>query len=306
LLHFLSKFEANANDPASVICMEKLAIASQSLVSTQGALPCSPPKYKVPPFVREPFEKYLERGKSWLTSHQLWDFALCPDWHQRKKSGLFGSTIKDYFVEGHALHTWILEGREKFDTDFTISSGPINPKTGNPYGTDTKTFQKWSEAQTKPVLTDSQYAMLCQMHHSYLSHPTASDLFTDGVAEGVLRGEFWHVDSQCRLDWFNTGRGIVDLKTCYNIDQFEADAKTFGYPEQMAFYRSMVRRFTGESPQVRFVVIEKREPYRCGVWRVSEKTLRRKESWVRRKLEEYRACQERDFWPTRFERTRII
>ena len=34
---------------------------------------------------------------------------------------------------GRAVHTLVLEGRGKFDEEFMVSDGPVNPKTGEPF-----------------------------------------------------------------------------------------------------------------------------------------------------------------------------
>ena len=50
----------------------------------------------------------------------------------------------------------------------------------------------------------------------------------------------------------------------------------------------------------------KKEPYRCGVWRISDDTLtitqRENEAAIRR----LRNCREQDHWPTGYEEVRIL
>ena len=51
------------------------------------------------------------------------------------------------------------------------------------------------------------------------------------------------------------------------------DARSYGYAHQMAFYRSLVAVATGETLPVYLIAVEKREPLRCGVWRMGENVL---------------------------------
>ena len=57
---------------------------------------------------------------------------------------------------------------------------------------------------------------------------------------------------------------------------------------------------------VYLVAADKKEPFRCGVWRVSDDTLaiaqRENEAAIRRLA----ACRERDHWPTGYEEVRML
>ena len=58
------------------------------------------------------------------------------------------------------------------------------------------------------------------------------------------------------MDWFDAHRGIADLKTCDNLDWFEADARRYGYAHQLAFCAyDLLRYFTFEYLQKVFVEI---------------------------------------------------
>ena len=81
---------------------------------------------------------------------------------------------------------------------------------------------------------------------------------------------------QIRIDWTHPHRGIVDFKTCDDLTWFESDARRYGYHHQMAFYQAVLAQvLDGLMVPVHLVVIEKREPHRCGVWRLSDETLLR-------------------------------
>ena len=114
--------------------------------------------------------------------------------------------------------------------------GPINPKTGQPFGANTKTWAEWAEAVGKPVLTDTQLDVVARMNESVRTHEVAMSLLEHGEPEGVLRADYCGMPCQIRMDWFEPHHDIVDLKTCDDLTWFEADARRFEYAHQLAFY----------------------------------------------------------------------
>jgi len=134
----------------------------------------------------------------------------------------------------------------------------------------------------------------------------AVDLLLYGRAEGVVRAEYCGVPCQARFDWIHPHRGLIDLKTADHLDYFEADARRFQYAHQMAFYRALIEEVIGQRVPVYLIGVEKKEPFRCGVWRLSDDTLaiaqRENEAAVRRLV----ACRKRDEWPTGYEEVRIL
>ena len=137
----------------------------------------------------------------------------------------------------------------------------------------------------------------------------AVDLLLDGKAEGVVRADYCGTPCQARFDWVHPFRGIVDLKTCDDLTWFEADARRFGYVHQLAFYRSMLAVALGLDAlhiPVHLVAVEKREPFRCGVWKLGEEVLgiaqKENEDAIARLL----ACRQKDRWPTGYEEVRTF
>lgn len=104
-------------------------------------------------------------------------------------------------------------------------------------------------------------------------HARAADLLHEGEAEGVVRVMYCDHPCQIRIDWFNAHQGIVDLKTCDDLTWFEADARRYGYAHQLAFYRAVLAQVIGIWMPAHLVAVEKREPYRAGVWRVEAQAL---------------------------------
>jgi len=254
---------------------------------------------------REPADVYHAKAKDNLSSHWLAEFRRCPLLYHRKGLGLIPRRDSTAFLVGQAAHVLILEGRERYDAEFAVG-GPINPKTEKPFGPTTKAFSEWAQKIGKPVLSDDQAAVIEQMAASVKGHIFARELLSVGQAEGVVRRAYAGHACQVRLDWINPieGRGIVDLKTTDNLDSFEESIDNFGYVHQLAFYRAVVAEAIGRELPVHIIAVEKREPYRCGVWVIDASLLDEAQHDNERAMVELASCQQRGRWPTRFESLR--
>lgn len=261
--------------------------------------------FRLPPFLREPGDVYRSRRRENLTSHQLADYRFCPRYHKRKAAGLVPERSGEDYTVGAAAHCLILEGKQRFDQDYHVG-GPINPKTEKPYGEETKAFREWAAQQTKTVLSEDQYALVCQLLAAVRSHVRAAELLDSGIAEGVLRTKIVGVPCQIRADWFTPDFGLVDLKTCYSLDSFPTDTEAYHYVEQMAFYRRVLRDFVDEDVPVRLIAVEKREPFRCGVWLLSPHKLDEAERQNFLAILDLAESRRADHWPTGYESERVI
>jgi len=261
-------------------------------------------------FVSEPADVYHAAAKANLSSHRLADFRRCPLLYHWKQTGLAKDEDRPAYQIGRAAHTLILEGRQKFLAEYAIG-GPINEKTGQPYGITTKTFAEWAAAQGKPVLTEEQTSLIEQMAAGVLSHDLARQLLAKGVAEAVVRTEWRGVFCQIRLDFFSQlpGAAIVDLKTADDLTWFEADARRYGYSHQLAFYRSVLAEAAQVDPRelpVSLIAVEKKEPFRAGVWRIGQDVLAVAQKENEEAVKRLMRCRENAFWPTGYEDLRTI
>ncbi len=98
----------------------------------------------------------------------------------------------------------------------------------------------------------------------------------------------------------------MDLKTARDLDRFEYDAKQRRYHNQLAFYQAVLGEVVGELVPVYLIAVEKIEPFRCGVWRLSDETLatarRENETAIRR----LKRAWETDRFPTGYEVVRVL
>jgi hypothetical protein len=255
--------------------------------------------------LRESAEVYHAKSKEHLTSHALAEFRESPLLYRKRQLGLIADEDRPAFQVGRAAHTLILEGRDAYQRQYAFG-GPINPTTGKPYDCRSKAYQEWAERQAKHVLTDSQAALVEELAAAVHRHPIASELLAEGVPEGVVRCDYRNIPCQARLDWFNPAKGIVDLKTCDCIKYLEVDARSYGYLHQLAFYRALVELTIGEKVQVYLVAVEKREPYRCGVWLIDPTVLTIAERDNEAALAQLVRCRQLDQWPTGYEEIRLF
>ena len=256
--------------------------------------------WSVQDLIREPAEVYHAQAGDYLSSHMLAEFRRNPLLFHKKELGLIQDQDRPAYVLGRAAHVLILEGRDAYEQAYAIG-GPINPKTGQPFGSRTKAFQEWAEEQGKPVLNDDQAALIESLNGSVRDHEHAAGLLADGIPEGVIRAEYCGLPCQSRLDWLNPERGIVDLKTCDNLDWLQMDARSYGYVYQLAFYRSLAATLTGQRLPVYMIAVEKREPLRTGVWRMSEEVLGLAQKENEEAIARLIACREKDEWLTGYE-----
>lgn len=271
-------------------------------------------KNKLPFFADVDAAEYHEaaRDGKFLSSHLLGDFRKSPRLYRKKLNGEIEPTESSALAIGRAVHVLILEGRARFDEEFLVTDGPINAKTGEPFGKTTKAYREWAAAQTKEVIGGSDFNFMTKLRQSVWSHPVAQALLEDGIAEQTVRTTYCGEPCQIRMDWFRSdyeGRpAICDLKTAQTLDYFEGDARRFGYPQQLAFYREVLKAASGSEIEADcyLIGIEKAEPYRCGVWKLTSGFLDTAAMENERAIRELQSCRISNTWPTRTEDLRIL
>ena len=253
----------------------------------------------------EAAEVYHSKARENLSSHQLAEFRKCPLLYWKKQSGLIEDRDSAAYAFGRAAHTLILEGRKAFEDLYAIG-GPENPKTGKPFGSTTKAYAAWLGESGKPcAVTNDEAITLELMERSVLTHPEAPALLIGGLAEGVVRCEYVGLPCQTRMDYYHPKLGLVDLKTCDDLTWFESDARRFGYLHQLAFYHAVLRQVSGIDHQVHIIAVEKKEPFRCGVWRITPEALDFARAENESAIERLKVCMETQVWPTGYETVRV-
>ena len=254
----------------------------------------------------EPSEVYHGKAKDFLSSHALIEFMKCPYLYKKRISGLIEDKDSPAYFVGRAAHTRILEGVTAYEKEYAIG-GPINPTTGKPFGSTTKKFLEWQEAQQKPVIPFEKAELIEAMNAGVRMNTLACELLSAGRAEGVVRNDYCGVPCQIRIDWTHPEYGIVDLKTCEDLDAFETDTRKYGYKYQLAFYHAVLQTVAPDTPPVvHIIAIEKREPFRCGVWMMTGETLCDTKIVNEAGIKRLKESRVSDTWPTGYETVRIL
>jgi hypothetical protein len=216
----------------------------------------------------------------YMTAHRLIDCF---------KSGSLTKERSDsaalYF--GRAAHTRIIEGLANYETEYTIG-GPINPRTGKTYGTQSKAFGAWAATQDRPAITPEEHELIEAMNVAVANNKAAAKLLSSGQAEVTGRTEILEVPCQIRVDWLTTDWRIVDLKTTSDLQFFDVSIQTYGYLIQQAFYRQCVERITGKRCEVFLIAVDKNQPARCEVWRLNDAELDAQCEANEQKISEFR------------------
>lgn len=253
----------------------------------------------------EPADEYHAKAGEYLSSHQLLDFMACPWLYRKKQLGLIQDSDTPALLVGRATHVRILEGPDAYATQFALG-GPINPKTNKPFGSNTKAFAKWAEAQGKPVLSHDNVDLIAQMASGVAMNDEAVDLLLYGRSEGVVRTTYCDTPCQIRIDWVHPHRGIVDLKTTADLTWFENETKRRCYHNQLAFYQAVFAQVIDQLVPVYLIGIEKVEPFRCGVWQISDNTLAIARQENEAAIARLRRAWEIDAFPTGYEDIRVM
>ncbi|MCR5414831.1 MAG: PD-(D/E)XK nuclease-like domain-containing protein [Kiritimatiellae bacterium] len=259
------------------------------------------------------------REGEYVGSHQLADFRMCPLLYRKKVLGEIERADSPALAFGRALHKFVLEGQDAFNEEYVVNAGPVNPKTGEPFGRLTKAYRSWAAVQTARIVSPEDYETMRKMRDSVRAHEGAMDILECGVAEAVVRAKSCGIPLQARMDWFNPYAGdgrqaIVDLKTCENLDCFESDAIRFGYPQQLEFYShvlfcvqdAVLDGEPGPATDLYLIGVEKREPFRTGVWRLSDDLVSQASCSNMRSLSRLESCRRSGVWPTDYEDVRIL
>lgn len=267
-----------------------------------------------------PAEEYHDATKrnEYTTSHRLHLFRRCPALYHKHITGEIVEADTAAFILGRATHTLVVEGAEKFEREYLVSDGPTNPKTGKPYGSTTKAFLDWAADQPLPVISGADHEVMLKMANAVRAHEMAASLLSRGFAEQTVRTTWNGENVQARFDWYDPERNLlVDLKTCADLDRFTYDVRDFGYVPQLSFYKRCLELAAGwddgKAPTeftAWLIAVEKREPYRVGVFQVCAATLddgnfagpgAKYGVGNDPLIAELQACRRDDIWPTRFE-----
>ena len=175
---------------------------------------------------------------------------------------------KTHLILGQAVHCLTLEGREAFDESFQVTKC-LNPKTSKSYGRQTKAWAKhckdndlniWRTINEEEFSSTQAMALACQ------NDPVIGDLIKScNRVEYALRGKLSGVDFQGKMDAWDGGSVVFDLKTTADISDAESSGFKFKYGWQSIAYKRLLSEATGcDLSAIRFAFgfVEKATPHR--------------------------------------------
>lgn len=201
-------------------------------------------------------------------------------------------------VLGSALHARLLEMTTSASI---IIDGPINPKTGKPFGVDTNAYSDFAALHPgKIILSGDGREQLDGMAAAVMRHSLARKLIeARGESELVMVWDDGAVRCKGRLDKHVPGLLAFDLKTTADASPaaWANAVNDYGYHIQAEFYRrGMEATGIGGTPFV-FLVVENRPPYGVVLYEIEAESMAIARHEVDRALAMVGACQRAGAWP---------
>ena len=239
------------------------------------------------------------------------------EFYKRFITGEMKGQESDAMLLGSAVHMLALEpGR--FDMEYVVLGGPINPQTGKPYGRDTKKFEYWLMDQAandddRTILIREEFAESLAIAKAFQSHPTIAAIMASraeksfeleyGLQYETSDGQT--VDLKCKIDFVcPSERLIIDLKTTSDPSPYawSWSAEDFGYHRQRAIYGDAMEAKYGEPFRFLFGVVRSKEPYEAAVYELDAESINRGRSEYEALIAEYIDRKASNDWLSEWQR----
>ena len=216
--------------------------------------------------------------------------------------------LSEAMSTGRALTDFLSLKPEDFLAKYVVADGPLNPKTGKPYGADTKAFIEWKAMQPKTPVPTQQFNMFGKMALAYNKHAFIKSVESHARLRNiVLRAVVNGVECMCKVDNMHVGDDsafAVDVKTTSDLGTFAKASYGLHYPEQQALIKLILAANGIEVSRVMIAALEKGPLPRCGVF-AFERTVAT-ETDVKAVLSEYAESCKTGSFGTRFEDVSLI
>jgi hypothetical protein len=200
------------------------------------------------------------------------------DYAMGTKLGLIDETYSKAVDIGTMAHAMVLGG----DPQWVVS----------PYSNfRTKESQEWRDAQTVPIITDTDFEQICKIADAVKSHPLVRQLITVCEKEQELTAKIDGVKFLGYADGISPDRTILfDLKTTAQFDDFKYKAFRYDYDLQAAIYRF----FGVKDCRYYFIAAESIAPYRVQVFGTSDTFIEHGDDKLFKVLQEFKAFRDRN------------
>ena len=241
------------------------------------------------------------------------------EFYKRFITGEMKGQETDAMLLGSAVHMLALEP-ERFDAEYRIESGPINPQTGRSYGRDTNKFATWLRGvedfhdpfENRKILIREEFAESLAIAKAFQAHPTIAAIMASR-AEKLFESEYameyetnnGKVDLKCKIDFVcPSERLIIDLKTTSDPSPYawSWSAEDFGYHRQAAIYSDAMQAKYGEPFRFLFGVVRSKEPYEAAVYELDAESIQRGRVEYEALIEEYIDRKAKNDWLSEWQR----
>lgn len=213
---------------------------------------------------------------------------------------------------GTMIHTAILEPDTIGDRMMLMpedaptrpNSRQINAK--NPSPETVAAIKWWADFEAsragKEIVTPDEMKSILRVRDVVHSHPVASKLLADGVAEQsyFAKDEETGLLIKCRPDWMTPNGIMVDVKSTEDASPaaFGRSTVNYRYYLQPPWYGDILQRLYGEPPGAFvFIAVEKSRPHACGVYFATKDQVDAGRLQYRKELDLIAEHRERGEWP---------
>lgn len=205
-----------------------------------------------------------------------------------RETGIYSPPDRPCFQVGRLAHQMVLEPAEF--AKLTTTTGPINAKTGQPYGRETKAFSDWQAQKLGITCIDSWMAISLERMPDEVKSALAG-----GATEVSIFTEINGIKVKCRPDHLREST-ICDLKTIADIDRCESEIFRRGYWFSAAWYCRAMLAETGARHSFRLIFMEKNPPYRWRIYDLTPDYMMFADSKVDEVLNKIHLARKHDDW----------
>lgn len=202
-------------------------------------------------------------------------------------------------VFGRAFHSFLLEGRDSFDSAFVVMPEGLNLRTK-----EGKAHMDGLLASGKAPISHEDMKTIEDMAQAVLTHPFAIQLLAEGESEMSV---FWQdretgLPCKCRPDRIPSGNKgvVVDLKTTADASErgFTSSVFRYGYARQAAMNLDGLNTVSNKEVDAFLcIAVEKEPPYRCEVYVLDDEVLDFGKQEYHRLLRLEQECREKNLYP---------
>lgn len=236
-------------------------------------------------------------------------------------------------IVGRAIDCLEFDGREEYAKRFAITpkTYPAEDGSPKPWTGNADYCKSWQRAQAMrglEVISAHEALAIEWMHDAIKRHPVAQALLSQGEPQVTFRlsSDRFGMDLQVRPDWWNekplevpelglstAGLGYqCDLKSTIAFDSWfdvndPEDLRSgrpvydLGYYRQAGLAQWVAYQDVGQTAHF-LIVVEKVQPFRCGVFEMTSAYLDMGFKEIGEDLQRLRNCQLTNIWPGSVER----